>query len=114
MVGTEAKTLMRSQSRGKERLPRPAAATTRCRSVFGFYASIIKDMANDVAKVIQQLAGENAAVLGHARERGSSPPGRRTDKLSRRHLAAASGSGVKKEVDATVDCRESSVPEQDR
>jgi pimeloyl-ACP methyl ester carboxylesterase len=77
----------------------------------------LQDMANDVAKVIQQLAGGNAAVLGHAFGNGVARL------LAMSHgevvkgtiLAAASGSGVSKEVNETpFIAGNPSLPEQDR
>ena len=83
----------------------------------GSMQASLQDMANDVAEVIQQLAGGNAAVLGHAFGNGVARL------LATSHgevvrgtiLAAASGSGVSKEVsDTPFIAGNPSLPEKDR
>ena len=74
-------------------------------------------MASDVAKVIQKLGGGNAAVLGHAFGNGVARLLATSDKevVKGTILAAASGSGVSKEINETpFIAGNPSLPKEDR
>jgi pimeloyl-ACP methyl ester carboxylesterase len=83
----------------------------------GSMKASLQDMANEVAEVIQQLAGGSAAVLGHAFGNGVARllAASHGEAVKGTILAAASGSGVSKEVSETPFIAGNlSLPEQDR